>query len=437
MIRTRSGTGEMDETSESTAEPTPEPTPEPTTAHRRRFLKRTTIAMAGASLASTVVAEPDGVPPSWRKPGEPLRNYGVPTADRPDVIRWIASHPSVPGDGVSFTPLHAMAGSLTPNGLHFERHHNGVPTLSADTYRLHLDGLIRRAASLGVDDLNRLPLHSRIAFIECGGNSTALWRPEPMQAQVGQLHGLVSCAEWTGVGLTTLLEAHGGLRAGARWLIADGYDSAGITASLPLDTLPDDTLVALYQNGEPLRPENGYPVRLVIPGWEGVRQVKWLRRLHLADRPAMSRYDTVSYTDRHPDGTATRFSNLMDVKSVIVSPSPGAEPVPIGQVEVRGLAWSGAGSIDRVDISIDGGTRWVPAELQQPVRDRALTAFRVAWHRGPTDAILMSRARDSAGHVQPTRSVLLDTQGPSAFYHYNAITAWGVDRGGRVSHVYA
>lgn len=404
---------------------------------RRRFVQRGVAGAATLAAAGSVFAD---APDSWRQQGEAFSNYGQPLqgtlGSRQQPIRWITSNSAVTGDGVSWTPLHDLAGTITPNGLHFERHHNGVAVVDPDSWELIINGAVGRSLAFNLDGLHRLPMVSRIAFLECGGNSNSLWHPNAVQAPAGFLHGLVSCAEWTGVRLSTLIDAVSPT-TDAKWLVADGYDSAGVTVSLPLNELPEDAMLALYQNGETLRAENGYPARLLIPGWEGVTNLKWLRSLTLTDRPAMTRYDTVSYTDLLKDGTVERFSFEMGVKSLITSPSPGHTIPGTGLHEISGLAWTGAGVITRVELSADGGKSWADAELQQPVLDRAFTRFRAAWQWDGNPAVLKSRATDERGRVQPERQALIEEKGSNVYYHYNAVLAWAVAANGSLSHVYA
>lgn len=399
---------------------------------RRQFMAGL-AGSAAATLSSATVA--DGLD-SWRTPGSGFSNYGVTQRDESSAIRWISEGRANAFDGVSWTPLHSLEGSITPNGLHFERHHNGVPTIDPTSWEMSVHGLVDRALGFNLETLYRYPQHTRIAFIECGGNSNSLWHPTPMQAPAGYVHGLVSCAEWTGVRLSLLL-SEAGIKPDGRWIVIDGLDSAGVSVSLPLDALPEDTMIALYQNGEPVRPENGFPARLLVPGWEGIVNVKWLRSLQVTDRPAMTKFDTVSYTDLLKDGLADRFSFEMGVKSVITSPSPGQELEDQGFYEISGLAWSGAGAISRVEVSADGGNSWTDAVLQAPVLDRALTRFRLPWKWSGEPALLQSRATDLAARVQPTRAQLLEDKGTNVYHHYNAIVTASVETDGRIYHVYA
>ncbi len=403
----------------------------PVNLNRRGFIT------GGAAVTSAVLASAASAntPESWVVPGEGFSNYGEPRHDRSSPIRWISENPSVPGDGVSWTPLHEMEGTITPNGLHFERHHNGIPVIAPETWELKVHGLVKRPLAFTLDALHRTEQHSRISFIECGGNSNALWSAQPAQTAAGYMHGLVSCAEWTGVYLRQLLD-EAGLQENAQWLIVDGLDGAGVSVSLPLNKLPEDTLIALYQNGEALRSANGFPARLLVPGWEGIVNVKWLRSIQVTDKPLYSKFDTVSYTDLGPDGTAERFTFEMGVKSVITSPSPGQQLQGPGWYEIRGLAWSGAGSVARVDVSTDN-RNWHEAVLQEPVLDKALTRFRIPWQWDGTPATLLSKATDNTGATQPTRAELLALKGSNAYYHFNGINSWSVDEDGGVRHVYA
>ncbi|MFK7853971.1 MAG: sulfite dehydrogenase [Granulosicoccus sp.] len=400
---------------------------------RRSFLQRAALGAVGLGGAGLATAKE---PTSWKTPGSGFSNYGEADVEHNKVIRWISANPAVPGEGVSWTPLHDLEGTITPNGLHFERHHNGVPDIDADSWSIAIHGKVNRSLSFDLNSLHRYPMESRISFIECGGNSNSLWYPTPVQAAAGHLHGLVSCAEWTGVRLSSLLE-EAGLESDALWLVADGLDASGVTVSLPIEKCLDDVLIALYQNGEPLRRENGYPARLLVPGWEGIVNLKWLRSLQLTDKPLLSKFDTVSYTDLHKDGVAERMTFTMGVKSLITSPSAGQFLSEPGFYEVRGLAWSGAGSVSGVEVSADGGASWTSAILQEPVLDRALTRFRAPWNWDGTARVLMSRARDSAGRIQPTRQSLIEAKGSNIYHHYNAILAWGISASGDIAHVYS
>jgi sulfane dehydrogenase subunit SoxC len=279
-------------------------------------------------------------------------------------------------------------------------------------------------------------MRSQLLFIECGGNSNAGWHPEPIQRSPGSFHGLVSCSEWTGVPLGVLLD-EAGLAPGAAWGIAEGADAFAMHVSLPLARLRDEAIVALYQNGERLRPEHGYPLRLVLPGCEGVVNVKWLRRLHITDQPVMARNETAKYTELQPDGKARQFTHVMEAKSLITSPSHGQRLGGPDVYEISGLAWSGRGRIRRVEVSADGGRSWTPAMLDGAVLPRCLTRFRAAWRWDGAPAVLKSRAIDETGYVQPERDALVKARGSNGYFHYNGIVAWAIDAEGAVTHVYA
>lgn len=395
--------------------------------------------IAGASgliLADSARAETLVVEPWMREPGTPFTAYGAPSRFEEKVVRAYAQPANAPGAGSARTPLHRLQGVITPNGLHFERSHSGVPDIDPDRHRLLIHGLVRRPLVFDLEALSRYPMESRIAFVECGGNSAALNQKEPAQANAQALHGLVSCAEWTGVRLSTLLD-EAGVDPKAKWALAEGADAASMSRSVPLAKAMDDALIALYQNGERIRPSNGYPMRLLLPGYEGNMQVKWLRRLKLVEAPVMTKDETSKYTLLQPDGVALQFVFPMEAKSVITHPSPELTLKTPGFYEISGLAWSGHGKIARVDVSADGGKSWAPAALQEPVLSRALTRFRLPWRWDGGPAILQSRATDETGNVQPTREALLARRGPRALYHFNAIASWRVGEKGDVKHVYA
>lgn len=400
---------------------------------RRLFLRRGlhwTAAISAAPALAQAAADPT------RVPGQPFSNYGQPSPQERDSIRWISANRAVPGNGVSWTPLEALEGIITPSGLHFERHHNGVPQIAAEAHRLLIHGRVRRPLSFSIDDLKRYPQRSRIGFIECGGNSNAGWHAEPQQSRAGTLHGLASNSEWTGVPLALLLD-EAGVDKAAGWLVLEASDAIAMNVSLPLAKARKDCLLALYQNGERLRPEQGYPLRLLVPGWEGVVNVKWLSRIELSTEPVMSRNETSRYTELQPDGRARQFSFVIEVKSLITSPSPGHRLPAPGLYELRGLAWSGRGRIRHVEVSADAGRTWRRAALEGPVLPMSFTRFRIPWRWNGQPAVLQSRAIDEAGAVQPTRAALIAERGRAGYFHYNAIVSWQVSADGELSHVYA
>ena len=387
------------------------------------------------AAAGTAPAAPPEVPEWTRELGAPLLSppYGVPAATEKDVVRRMWHRTSQPGIGVSVTPLQDLHGIITPAGLHYERHHAGVPAIDPDRHRLLVHGLVRRELIFTMDDLLRLPSVSRIHFLECSGNSSQLWKSAPAEATVQDTHGLLSCSEWTGVRLADLLD-QAGVRPEAQWMLAEGADSAAMTRSIPIGKAMDDAILAYAQNGERLRPEQGYPLRLLLPGFEGNTSIKWLRRLKLGTEPWMTREETSRYTDLMPDGRARQFAFVMEAKSVVTSPSGGQALREPGFHEIRGLAWSGRGAIRRVEVSVDGGAIWRDAELQGPVLPICLTRFRLPWRWEGGPATLQSRATDDQGRVQPTRDALVAERGPAAYYHYNAIHPWHVAATGEVTN---
>ncbi len=331
------------------------------------------------------------------------------------------------------TPLQDLTGIITPADLHFERHHAGVPAIDPDRYSLLIHGLVERPMTFTLADLKRFPARSVIRFLECSGNGGRAYRRDATDLDVTpqQIDGLTSTSEWTGVPLSTLFREVGASPKAA-WFLAEAMDAAVMTRSVPIAKAYDDAMVVYAQNGEAIRPEQGYPARLFLPGFEGSSNVKWLRRLELADGPFMSREETSKYTDPLPDGKARMFSFVMDAKSVITEPASPDRLTGPGWWEIRGLAWSGRGRISRVDVSGDGGRTWRPATLDEPVLPKCHTRFRLPWRWDGAEAVLMSRATDETGYVQPTTDALMAARGPSTSYHFNNIRAWRVARDGTV-----
>ena len=405
--------------------------------HRRVLLARG-AALIGAGSLSLLVARPAAsqeLAPWMRAPGLGLSEYGGRSPFESDVTRNVGSVPGTTGSGSSRTPLQSLQGTITPSSLHFERHHSGIPEIDPDIHRLLIHGLVERPVIFSMDALQRYPMVSRMQFIECSGNSRPNLRATPPTGRCGDIHGLVSCSEWTGVPLSILLEEAGVDRSG-QWILAEGADAAAMSRSVPMAKALDDALIALYQNGERLRPANGYPVRLFLPGYEGNISVKWLRRLKVTAEPVMTRDETAKYSDLLPSGQSLLFTLPMGVKSVITSPSPGLTLDGPGLYEISGLAWSGAGRIRSVEVSADGGQTWAEAALSEPILSKALTRFRMAWRRDGGPAVIMSRAIDETGAVQPSRNELLAEKGAQVSYHNNSIQAWRVDAGGGVTNVY-
>jgi len=417
--------------------------------HRRAFLTggaALAAAMTGYTLGDTVAAQQLADDAWSTKPGIPIPEYGSPSSFEKGVSRTLSNPKGEPRTQHARTPHHLLNGTFTPNGLHFVISHSGAPDIDPSTHRLVIHGLVKNPLSFTLDTLGRYPLVSRMTFVECGGNSAPLFSNQPVPANVQALHGLVSCAEWTGVMLSTLLE-EAGIDPKATWLIAEGADSLALSRSVPLTKALDDTMVALYQNGERLNPGNGYPMRLVVPGWEGNLNVKWLRRIKLTDQPNMSYYEARTYAPILPNGKAYQFYFLQEVKSFITHPSPGWKLGAPGFYEISGIAYSASGRIAKVMVSADGGKSWAHAALTEPVLSKAFTRFRVPWKWDGGPAVLQSRAWDEAGNVQPTRAQVVAQRGetktpvtnPAGFpsQHYNGPTSWAIERTGEVKHVYA
>jgi sulfane dehydrogenase subunit SoxC len=411
-------------------------------ASKRRFIKQSARLLAASGLMAggarhADAVEPPEVPPSMKVPGGGMSEYGSPAKHESKVTRTlIRSQPGTTGSGASRTPLESLEGMITPSGLHFERHHNGVPEIDPAQHRLLIHGMVRRPLIFTVDALLRYPMVSRIHFLECSGNSQVLYQPAPPNLTAGQTHGLVSCSEWTGVPLRVLLE-EAGVDPSAQWILAEGADAAAMSRSVPMAKAMDDAILALFQNGERLRPENGYPVRLFLPGWEGNMSVKWLRRLKIVSAPIMTKDETSRYTDLQGDGKSLMFTYPMEVKSVITHPSHGMTLRSAGLHQISGIAWSGNGTIRKVDVSTDGGRTWIDAPLVAPVLPRALTRFRLPWKWEGAAAVLKSRATDDSGAVQPEREKFIVEHGNNAVFHFNGIQAWSVAPNGEVKHVYA
>ncbi len=406
----------------------------------RRHLLGLSLAGAGSLVTSSVLAADAGMlpRPAWSMaPGRDPSEYGNPSSHA--QIKRLAPPPNTisPGTGASRTPLHLLQGTITPNSLHFERHHAGVPDIDPAQHRLVLHGMVRQPLEFSYEDLLAYPMVSRVYFLECSGNSGANSAgASASDNSAGGIHGLLSCAEWTGVRLSTLLD-EAGVAPGASWITATGADAASLGRSVPLDKALRDVTIALYQNGEPIRPEQGYPMRMFVPGWEGNVSVKWLTQIKVTNGPANFRDETSRYTELLPDGKSLQFTYPMGVKSVITSPSGQMTLTRRGLHEVTGLAWSGSGSIRRVEISADGGRTWADALIDADQRELALTRFRLPWLWEGAEAVLQSRATDSAGNVQPSRAAWVAQYSPANRYHYNGIQSWAVSAQGEVKNVYA
>jgi sulfane dehydrogenase subunit SoxC len=416
------------------------------TTSRRRLLRNGAVAGGALVVAGLTGAEPgaasesaENLPPNvpeWMKaPGEPMGSqpYGTPSPFEKNVVKNISKDLPQYLSASGRTPLQDLDGIITPNGLFYERHHGGVPTIDPAQHRLMIHGLVDRPLVFTMDDLRRFPSESRIYFLECSGNPTY---KKPFGKTASDLVGLLSCAEWTGVSLKLVLQ-EAGLQPGARWVVAEGADAAALTRSIPIEKCLDDALLVYSQNGERLRPQQGYPLRLILPGFEGNMNVKWLRRLHVTSEPAYSREETSKYTDLMPDGIAREFTFYMEAKSIITRPSGGQRLMTRGFHEITGIAWSGRGKISKVEISVDDGKSWQEAKLQEPVLSRALTRFRLPWQWDGQPAVIQSRAVDETGYVQPTLAELIAVRGDNSFYHNNAIWPWRIGADGEVVNALA
>ena len=418
----------------------------PTSLARRDFLSRTSTivgtAALGAAFSPLVRAEAlpltttvGGKPlevPTWTKSlgGPTAVAYGKPSKFETGAVRNLYPGLKEPMSAYSTSPLQELDGIITPNGLFYERNHAGVPEIDPANHQLVIHGLTNEALLFTVDEIRQFPSVSRIHFIECSGNPSFL---PPWGKTAAEVAGLVSCAEWTGVPLKTLLE-EAGLKPEAKWVIAEGADGAAMTRSIPIEKCLDDVMVVYSQNGERLRPEQGYPLRLLVPGYEGNTHIKWLRRLHVTDAPAYSREETAKYTDLMADGRSRKFSFVMECKSLITSPSGTHKLTRKGLHEMRGIAWSGNGKITRVDVSIDGGRNWYEAKLQEPVLNKSLTAFRAPFEWTGAEIVIMSRAIDETGYVQPSLEQLKEVRGEVSFYHNNATQPWRINPEGEVTN---
>jgi sulfane dehydrogenase subunit SoxC len=415
-------------------------------AERRDFLRRSFLAasasMAAASSLATA-ATPDGDPNILNLPehsvtlGKPVvtHPYGQPSKFETALQR--RESPGLTRVGaasVSFAPLQGLFGIITPSGLHFERHHQGWHDVDPTTHRFMINGLVKTPKVYTMDDLMRLPSVSRMHFIECGANTAMEWGNVAVPS-VQYTHGMLSCSEFTGVLLSTLLDDCGIDRSKAKFVLAEGADGSSMTRTIPIERALDDVFVAWGMNGEMLRPENGYPLRLVVPGIQGVSWVKWLRRIEVGDEPWASKDEALHYVDLMPDGLHRQYTSIQECKSVITTPSGGQVLLDKGFYNITGLAWSGRGKIRRVDVSVDGGRNWRSARLEGPVLNKCLTRFNLDWVWDGKPAILQSRAIDETGYVQPMINTLRTVRGTRSIYHNNAIQSWLVAETGEVSNV--
>jgi len=406
---------------------------------RRRFL--TDAALAGMALgtAGTVDAEAQAqapAPAADKAAKDRLLAYGQPSKFDTTVRRMLGT-PSAINDTALTTPLQDLDGIITPSGLHFLMDHvNGLPDIDPKQHKLLLHGLVARPLSFTMEELRRLPSVSKVLFLECNANSRPLKGPNADSVQM--VHGRTSCSEWTGVLLSTLLKECGP-RDDAKWIVAEGGESNKYTMSIPLVKAMDDVLVAYAQNGEPVRPHNGYPLRLVVPGWEAIRSVKWLTRIVIVDTPAMSWHEAGNNADTAPGGRALGFRFALGPKAIITRPSGGQRLPGRGFYEITGLAWTGAGLVKRVEVSVDGGRTYKDAQLQEPVLPMAHTRFRFAWEWNGEEAVLQARCTDEAGEVQPTIDEQAKVLGVTRDYfmqadHFNGIQPWKIARDGSITN---
>jgi len=409
---------------------------------RRQFLKAglagTAAAATGTLAAATgALAAGLGIPDWSRQLGASVDDapYGKPSEYESTVVRrsveWLTATREA---SINFTPLYALEGIVTPNGICFERHHGGAADVDPEQHRLMIHGMVDRPLLFTMEDLLRLPRVSKFFFLECAANGGMEWRNAQLNG-VQFTHGMIHCVQYTGVPLKLLLE-EAGISTKAKWLMVEGGDAAGMNRSIPIAKALDDCMVAFAMNGERLRTEQGYPLRLVVPGFEGNMWVKWLRRIEVGDESWQAREETSKYTDLMPDGRARRFTWEMDCKSVITSPCPENPLVSMGPNVISGLAWSGRGAVKRVDVSLDGGKNWTEARLEGPVLTKCMTRFYLdGWEWNGEPVYLQSRAIDETGYVQPQMAELQKVRGVNSIYHNNAIQTWHVTKTGEVENV--
>jgi sulfane dehydrogenase subunit SoxC len=416
-------------------------------AGRRDFIRNAFAAAASGMAAGAAVAQGatgDGDPAILQLPahstglGQPVaaEGYGKPSKYETNVQRRTS-----PGltqtrqASVSFAPLQSLFGIVTPSGLHFERHHQGWWDIDPSKHRLMVNGMVKAAKVFTMDEIMRLPPVSRFHFIECGANTGMEWGNVAVPT-VQYTHGMLSCSEFTGVPLITLLQMAGADFRKGRFVLAEGADGSSMTRTIPMELIESgEVLVAYGQNGEMLRPEQGYPLRLVVPGVQGVSWVKYLRRIEVGDQPWAAKDEAVHYIDLMPDGQHRQYTSIQECKSVVTTPSGGQMLLDKGFYNITGLAWSGRGKVQRVDVSVDGGRNWRTARLESPVLSKCLTRFHLDWVWDGQPAIIQSRAMDETGYVQPSYQQLRAVRGTRSIYHNNAIQSWAVQASGEVINV--
>jgi sulfane dehydrogenase subunit SoxC len=411
------------------------------TVTRRELLAGAAGALGGAALHAlplsaaqkpSAPAAPVAVPPP-EVPPDPTKLQGAPTAQVGSRSPFVAPARTPFGDtvGSSLSPLQDLTGTITPADLHFERHHAGIPLIAPDGHTLTIHGLVERPVTFSLSDIKRFPQVTRTHFIECSGNGAAGYRDPKPELTPQRVAGLLSTSEWMGVPLATLFR-EAGVKPDATWFLAEGGDACLLARSIPIAKAWDDALVVWAQNGEPLRPAQGYPIRLLLPGFEGNSNIKWLRRLELGTRPWMTRWETSKYTDPMANGTARIFTFEIDAKSIITSPAAPQSLVSKGWHSVNGLAWSGRGRVARVDVSLDAGKSWHEAELLNTPQPKCTVRFQYMWEWRGAETVILSRTTDDAGFVQPTRTAMIAERGIGTQYHYNQIVGIKVDSAGAV-----
>ncbi len=409
---------------------------------RRKFLQGSAAAAAlaatGIGSASAQTATPEA------EPGERAKSliaYGERSPFVTSVRVPVAERPSPDGFGMEFhvlAPLQDFVGMITPSSLHFVGTHRGaiVPDIDPQNYRLLIHGMVDRPLEFTLEELKRFPSVSRPYFIECLGN-----RSKPNHKTVQETHGLTSCSEWTGVPLSLLLKEVG-VQKGASWIVAEGSEEVKGAGSIRLAKAMDDCLVVYGQNGEALRPQQGFPVRLLVPGFEGIYNTKWLRRIKAVDRYYMT-YNDYGHISNDPKVAALSFQ--WGPKSVITSPNGGQQLTGPGIYQISGLAWSGGGAVRKVEVSMDGGQTWKDAEIRSPIYRMAHTRFGMDWKWVGQECVLLSRCTDELDQVQPTRAqVAKFFKEPPDYYHShgvqgsdNTIQPWRVASDGTVHNALA
>ncbi|MEH2510095.1 sulfane dehydrogenase subunit SoxC [Nitrobacteraceae bacterium AZCC 1564] len=412
---------------------------------RRRFLAGAGVAGAGAVLSAIPAVAGESAKPDplitevqdWNRylgDGIDKRPYGMPSKFEKNVIRrdvsWLTASAE---SSVNFTPLHELDGIITPSGLCFERHHSGVAEINPADHRLMINGMVEKPLVFTMEDIKRMPRVNKIYFLECAANSGMEWRGAQLNG-CQFTHGMVHNVMYTGVRLKTLLD-EAGLKPNVKWLMLEGADAAGMNRSLPIEKALGDVILAFAMNGEALRPEQGYPLRAVIPGWEGNLWVKWIRRIEAGDQPWQTREETSKYTDLLANGRSRKHTFIMDAKSVVTNPSPQAPLKYKGRNVLSGFAWSGRGTVKRVDVSMDGGRNWQTARIDGPVLDKSLVRFYVDFDWNGQELMIQSRAMDSTGYMQPTKDELRKVRGVNSIYHNNGIQTWLVRSSGETENV--